>query len=574
MSSAEPVAGLDIILAGQAGQGVSLAAQLLGRALVRQGLQVHATMDTMSRIRGGDNSAWVRVSGREVACRGDRAQLLVCLDPALVGPHRHELAPDAVVLTGEGEQLESDGSYRLVQVPLKALAVKHGGRAVMANAVALGCVIGLFEAGTEALGTVLGDRFDDVAAEANRKCVEAGYALMRSRARLGTLGRLPEPQDTGTRLFLSGAQAMALGAFAAGVRVVAGYPMSPGTPILEACAGWAGRAQLVVEQTEDEIAALNLCLGASFAGARALVATAGGGFALMNEAFSLAGMTETGVVVCLGMRPGPATGLATRTAQADLLFAVHAGHGEFPRAVLAPGDASQAFDAVRRACGLAERFQTPVIVLFDQFLADGLWTMAEPDAGPAAVPGRDEPAGAPEEYARYRVTGSGISPRVLPGDAGRLVYADSDEHTEQGHITESAETRVRMVDKRNRKLAGIAAELEPPEVYPPGGAETTVCCFGSTRGVVREAVDRLREEGRDVAMVHFRDVWPFPAETVRGLLDRSRRVLTVENNSTGQLAMLLAQEARIRADGTVARFDGRAFEPGEVARGIEEQAGG
>jgi 2-oxoglutarate ferredoxin oxidoreductase subunit alpha len=261
-------------------------------------------------------------------------------------------------------------------------------------------------------------------------------------------------------------------------------------------------------------------------------------------------MTEMPVVIMVGMRPGPATGLATRTAQADLLFAISAGHGEFARAVLAPADAQQAFTAGQRAFAIAERHRTPVIVLFDQFVADASWTVQEPGDGAA---GTAEPAG----------------PR--PGTAGRLVYLDSDEHTAEGHITESARVRVEQSDRRLGKMKSIAQELLPPECSHADAA-TLVFCFGSTRGVVAEAVSRLRARARSVGMVHLCDVWPFPTETVRGLAG-GKRLLTVENNYTGQLARLIRQETLLEVAASVRRFDGRQFRVAEVEAGIEERLG-
>ncbi|MBM3315551.1 hypothetical protein FJY71_06910 [candidate division WOR-3 bacterium] len=380
---------------------------------------------------------------------------------------------------------------------------------------------------------------------------------------------MPRAPDPGPRRFLTGAQALGLGAIAGGVRFVAGYPMSPATPILEYCAAHAGEGGIAVELVEDEIAAVNAIQGAAFAGARALCCTAGGGFSLMCEGLSLAGMTETPAVIMVGMRPGPATGLATRTAQADLLFAITAGHGEFPRAVLAPADAGQAFEATQRGLGIAERYQTPAIVLFDQLMADASWTVP---ALPIVDSRRGMEAGAaaePYSYRRYAVAKSGVSPRLRPGTAGQLVCVDSDEHGEEGHITESAQVRIEQADKRMRKMEDIAGEMAAPECTDPD-ADALVLCFGSTRGAVAEAVGRLRARGRSVGMVHICDVWPFPTAAVRGL-GTGRRLLTVENNYTGQLARLIRQETLLEVSASVLRFDGRPFRVAEVEAGIEER---
>jgi 2-oxoglutarate ferredoxin oxidoreductase subunit alpha len=293
----------------------------------------------------------------------------------------------------------------------------------------------------------------------------------------------------------------------------------------------------------------------------------------MNEALSLAGMTETPLVLCVGMRPGPATGLATRTEQADLLFSIYAGHGEFPRAVLCPADAGQAFQAAQVAFAIAEKYQTPVIILFDQFMADALWTVERGRLNSKARSSKPESTGLagrqPYSYRRYEPTANGVSPMVLPGTAQQLVYADSDEHTEEGHIAESAAMRLLMVNKRNAKLAGIRQEVEA-KAEVEIEAETLVLCFGSSRGVVAEALARLRAKGLNAAMVHLSYVWPFPSEAVTRIVGKDRKVITVEQNFSGQLAQLLLQECGVRAAGTVRRYDGRQFTVAEVETGLEE----
>jgi 2-oxoglutarate ferredoxin oxidoreductase subunit alpha len=565
--------------------------------LVRAGHHVFVSQDVMSRIRGGHNFARVRVSTAPVAADGDQAQILIALDPALVERHIPHLAPDAVVVTDAAGELHE--GINAVRLPLADLAREP----VMVNAVAVGAALALTgswgqsPSGDSPLPAGLEEMFrsqfaskgEDVV-KRNVAAAEAGYrAVVEDQKRccphkLQALGTVPmrgqSPTEPGDRLLISGAEALALGAIAAGVRVVTGYPMSPATSIVEYCFRHAQEAGLIVEQTEDEVSAANLAIGAAFAGARSMVCTAGGGFCLMNEALSLAGMTETPLVLCVGMRPGPATGLATRTEQADLLSSIYAGHGEFPRAVLTPADAGQAFQAAQDAFAIADEYQTPVIILFDQFMADALWTVERDALKIDNRQGRQErhvPEGLePYAYRRYEVTESGVSPMVLPGTSQQLVYVDSDEHTEEGHIAESAAMRLLMVNKRNAKLAGIRQELETRkvEVEAEVQAETLVFCFGSSRGVVSEALARLRSKGHSVAMVHLGHVWPFPADAVAGLVVKDRKVLTVEENYMGQLAQLLSQECGVRAAGTVRRYDGRQFTVAEVEAGLEELIGG
>lgn len=618
---------LTVIISGQAGQGVQLLAETLGRALVRQGFYVFGSMDMMSRIRGGHNLCRLRVSTRPVGADSGKARLLVALDQKQAHLCLQDLVEGGLVLTDdsmepypdseheghhgskehrtadlppryEDRKTETANRFVLLQLPLAESAQEQGQRKML-NMVAAGAVFGLLGLDLEVLCRVVEQLFSVRAGDAanrNVACARKGFELVQRRARKGTLALSaglessghPASHESG-RVLMTGAQAIALGAVAGGVRFVAGYPMSPGTAILEACAAWQEQAGIVVEQTEDEISAVNMAIGASFAGALGMVATAGGGMCLMNEGLSLAGMTETPLVLVSGMRPGPATGLATRTAQADLLFALSCGHGEFPRAVLCPGNAEEAFHTMQRACTIAAKYQVPVIVLFDQFLGDALWTCEERALGLGLPVSLAELAqkqfAGPYAYRRYEPTDSGVSPLVLPGASEQLVYADSDEHTEEGHITESAEMRNLMVCKRLAKLVGIAAELVPPERYPDADAETIVFCFGSLKGAVREAMDRIGDKegasnkargtgsARHTGMVHLCDLWPFPVGRVIELAARAKRFLTVEGNYTAQLAQLIAQETGLRVDGSVRRYDGRSLTVDGIVDGLKELLG-
>jgi 2-oxoglutarate ferredoxin oxidoreductase subunit alpha len=575
---------IGLIIAGQAGQGVQVISRTLGRLLVRGGYYAFASQDVMSRIRGGHNFARVRISDTPVRADADKAQILIVLHPELVEKHVSELAENAVVLVDAKAESLPDG-LNVLRLPLEDLAKEIGKDPITLNSVAVGAALALVGFAPDGLEGLLESQFAHKGAEVvarNQAAAQAGFKAVLEEQKRSCPHRLERRDGGDGRVLISGCEALALGAIAAGVRVVAGYPMSPGTPVLEYCSRHAGETGLIVEQTEDEVAAMNLALGASFAGAPSMVCTAGGGFALMTEGLSLAGMTETPVLVCVGMRPGPATGLATRTAQADLLYAIYAGHGEFPRVVLTPADAARAFRAAADGLRLAEKYQTPVIVLYDQFMGDALWTVATEELKYEVPSGNDKVQvgqGLSEYvYRRYENSADGVSPRLLPGTAGQVVYADSDEHSEEGHITESAAMRVQMVDKRNRKLQGLAAELQaqgrsPAAESSAGNRKALVFCFGSTKGVAAEAVERLRTEHEGLAMVHLDHVWPFPGEAVRALAKGCDRMVTVESNYTGQLAQLLAQECGLKVHGSVRRYDGRQFSVAEVEAGIKEQLG-
>jgi 2-oxoglutarate ferredoxin oxidoreductase subunit alpha len=366
---------------------------------------------------------------------------------------------------------------------------------------------------------------------------------------------------------------MALGAICSGLKFYSGYPMSPSTPVMEYIASLGKEQGIVVEPAEDEIAAINMVLGASFAGVRAMTATSGGGFCLMVEGLGLAGMTETPAVIIVAQRAGPSTGLPTRTEQGDLSFVIHASHGEFPRAVLAPGHAEQAFYTLAKAFNIADRFQTPVIVLGDQHLNDSFYTVEYLDLQRIPIDrGRLISHGdgtASADYQRYVWDESGISPRILPGHPEAVIYADSDEHTEAGHITESAEVRARMMTKRMTKLTGIRDAMAPPERYPETDADILLVGWGSTYGALKECVDLLNQEGHKAAMAHFCDIFPFTSIDLSPKVTASTKVFSVENNYTAQFGGLFTKETGIPITDHILKYDGRPFSPQEIASNVK-----
>ncbi|MFH1486345.1 MAG: 2-oxoacid:acceptor oxidoreductase subunit alpha, partial [Chloroflexota bacterium] len=377
------------------------------------------------------------------------------------------------------------------------------------------------------------------------------------------------------RMLINGNEAVALGAAAAGCTFIAAYPMTPATSIMEYLAGKSAELGLAVVQPEDEIAAINMAIGGALAGARAMTATSGGGFSLMVEGLSLAGITETPIVIILAQRPGPAVGLPTRTEQGELGFAIHAGHGEFPRAVLAPGTAEDCFWLTVKAFNLADKYQVPVIVLTDQHLASSYVTVDSFDLSKVKIDRglllTDDDANKLAEYERHQITESGVSPRALPLQGRLLVATDSDEHGEEGHIIEDAETRKQMVLKRLRKLDGVAGELGQPRFLRSPEAKLTLVGWGSTYGAIREAVSLLQRDGVPANILQLNELWPFPAEAVSSALGGNCRSYVVENNATGQLARLIRAETGIRASGSILKFDGRPFSPEFIVKELKKE---
>jgi len=372
---------------------------------------------------------------------------------------------------------------------------------------------------------------------------------------------------------MSGNQAFALGALAGGCRFISAYPMTPATSIIEWMARHEKRFGIVAKHAEDEIAAVCMAIGANSAGARAMVATSGGGFSLMVEALGLAGMCEVPLVVVEGQRGGPSTGLPTRTEQSDLLFVLNASQGEFARLVLAPGTIEEYFVCGWRAFNLAEKYQTPVLVLADQLLASSVRTIELDaidfdsvviDRGKLLTTAELEEL--TEPYKRHLFTADGISPRAIPGHPKAVYATASDEHDEFGHITEEMDNRRKMMQKRMTKLETARREIVAPARYGPAEAPVVLAGWGSTYGVLREVVDRMDGQAR---LVHFCDLWPFPAEAAADAL-RGGKLVTVENNYTGQFRRLLQGETCIGVDHTVLRYDGRPFSPEDILAGLKE----
>lgn len=571
-------AGINIMAGGEAGQGVQSVGAILAKTLARGGFNIFADQDYESRVRGGHNFFRIRAAVEEVRALSPALDILIALNKETIDLHHQELKPGGVIIY-DGEQFAIDAGARHFSVPFVRLAQETAQNKLMSNTVAVGAALGLADYDFSPLATVLESEFSrhgEKIIKDNIDAARAGYNFAKEHGKNFAFPRLQPPNTKKRKLLLNANEAIAFGALAAGCKFVAGYPMTPASSILEYIADKGRQYGAVMIHVEDEISAMNMAVGAGYAGVRAMAATSGGGFALMVEGLALAGMTETPVVVVLGQRPGPATGLPTRTEQGELLFALHAGHGEFPRAVLAPADAADAFYTAVKAFNLAEKYQTPVIILTDHHLASSYTTVDKfdlskvpIDRGPLLT---DTEANNLTNYKRHLVTASGVSPRALPGQGKALVVTDSDEHDAAGHMIEDAATRHQQVEKRLRKLDGLKSEVTPPEFRTAKGAGATLIGWGSTYGAIREAAVLLEEEGLPVNTLHFSQLWPFPAEAAIEALGKARKNIAVEGNATSQLAALIKRETGKTLDGSILKFDGRPFSPGEIADRLRKEA--
>lgn len=562
---------ISIRIGGAAGQGIQTISSIIAKTFVRHGYYVFINQDFESRIRGGHNFDQVRISNTPVQAPADRVHILIALNEETTRQDIDCLAEDGVLLfDGESIDFASDEPHHL-SVPFARIASETGKSKIMINAVATGATIALLDFKLQPVLDGMAEQFERRGEETvgkNQKCATAGYEFVRENWRKETGFRVPSAKIRRQKMLLTGSQAMALGAMASGLKFYSGYPMSPATTIMEFVSSQAEKYNIVLEQAEDEIAAINMVIGANFAGARAMTATSGGGFCLMVEALSLAGMTETPAVIIVAQRPGPSTGLPTRTEQADLNFVIHAGHGEFPRAILAPGHPAQAIHVMSKAFNLADKYQTPIIVLGDQHFNDAYFTVDELDLQTITIDRghilNDADLPSPHEYNRYAPSESGISPRILPGQTKAVLYADSDEHTEDGHITESGAVRNQMMRKRMQKLEGIGREIGPPEIYPAGQAELVLLGWGSTHGVLKETVDILNQKGQPAQMIHYSELFPFNPQHIDIAALKKASICAVENNYTGQFADLFSQSTGLPVNQRILKYDGRPFTPGEI----------
>jgi len=557
-----------IKIGGEAGQGIQTIGDTLAHIFAKAGYYVFTHQDYESRIRGGHNFYQIRISHRPISASRSFVHILVALDRESITQHEKELSPDGQVLYDSQMIKEKFDKPNFLNLPLLDFAQKYGGSKLMANTVAIGAVLGMLRMDPTIMYEIIEKSFKkkgDAVIRANIECAKAGYEFAKKECLMCafTLSKFDRP-----KMLISGNEAIGAGAIASGLKFYSAYPMTPSTGIFNFIAEYAKDCGIVVEQAEDEISAINMVIGASFAGVRAMTGTSGGGFALMVEGISLAGMTETPIVITLAQRPGPATGLPTRTEQADLLFALYAGHGEFPKVIFAPGSPEQAFYLTNKAFDLAEKYQIIAIILTDQYLADSQWSYEGFDLRKIKYIDyriRKEKLKEIKNYKRHTFTETGISPFAVPGESKHLVVTDSDEHDEEGHIIEDALTRIKMVEKRLfKKMPLIKKEISPPLIYGDKNPEIVLVCWGSMFGIVKEITDELFEKYK-IAMVHFSEIYPFSEDkSWIELLRKSKKVINIEQNATSQFSKLIKIETGIHIENHINRFDGRPFTVDEL----------
>jgi 2-oxoglutarate ferredoxin oxidoreductase subunit alpha len=548
---------VSLVICGAAGQGIQTIEYFLVRIFKQSQFNIFSTREYMSRIRGGSNSTDIRISSKRVGAPVSKIDILFALNKDAL-THLKDRISEKTVILGEKEKLGDE--YEIVDVPFTKIASEIGG-IIYANTIAVGVVSKLFQIDPEVIHDFLRKRFGKKGEEIvqnNINAIKKGYEITTSLFGSQEF-EIKRGQGIEDEILLNGVEAVALGAIAGGCNFVSSYPMSPSTGVLTFLSQHAKEFNIIAEQAEDEISAINMVLGAWYAGGRAMVTTSGGGFALMCEGVSLAGMIESPVVIHLAQRPGPATGLPTRTEQGDLQLALYAGHGEFPRIILAPGNPKEAFYLTQKAFNLADKYQVPVFVLTDQFLIDSYYNMPNFDISDLKI--ENNIVKTDKNYKRYKFTENGLSPRGIPAFGEGLVCLDSDEHDEEGHITESMEIRTKMVDKRLRKMALIRNEIEPPKLIGKNDYKILIIGWGSNLNVVTETLERLGRE--DVSFLHFTQLYPLHPKT-SDYLKKAADIIIIENNATSQFGNLIKLYTGFEIRKRILKYSGLPFYVEEV----------
>ncbi len=554
-----------IVVAGQAGQGIESVASVLAHILKKQGFHTYVAKDVMSRVRGGMNSIMLRVSNHRSDAYCEKIDLFVPLDPRAYEHYSKRFTKDTIYL-GVDDPENGEGKKKRDVIAVNFLQIAHDvGNRIFANTIAAGAILGVLgtdqEVGTHYLRSFFQRKGEDIV-EKNITAFNQGFTIGEHASfQEDIVVTLTPKNDVEDYVFLSGAEAIGFGALAGGCNFISSYPMSPATGILTFLAQNGKECGVLVEQATDEIGAINMTIGASYAGARGIVTTSGGGFDLMTEAVSLSAIIETPIVVHIAQRPGPATGLPTRTGQEDLALARHGGHGEFARAIFTPGTPDQMYELTAHALDLADKYQIPVFILTDQLMMDSLYCVPHSALSKKNVQHYVEKTD--ETYKRYLLTDDGISPRGIPGHGNGLVHADSDEHTEDGRITEDMEfLRKEMVEKRlfKRKEHLMSCALAP-DVSGNKKGSTLIVCWGSNKGVVEEAVSLSKNP--DLKVAHFTQVYPLH-KSVAGMLGSAHKVIVVENNATGQFADILEVETGEVVHERLGKWNGEPFSVEEL----------
>ncbi len=539
---------ISILIGGAAGTGIMTLENILSDVFKRSGYFVFSTKEYMSRVRGGSNTTLLRISDTPINAPCWYVDIFIALDTDALS-HVHERLTDQTIVMAD-ENIKHQ-QIDIMTIPMLE-TVKKIGSIRYTNSYVAGVLFGMFGLAPMMLTKSIETLFNEQDPQENEASMLEGFAYGKNLENRPH-SKLPEPRSdlTDSMHLINGSSASGFGFLVGGCNMITAYPMSPSTGVLNFMASMSKHFTLLVEQSEDEIASLNMVLGGWFGGARAMTSTSGGGFALMSEAISLSGMSETPAVIYLAQRPGPATGLPTRSEQGDLDLAIHSGHGYFGRIILAPGDIQDCIDYGYLAFELADRYQMPVIYLSDQYLADSISIMETVDF--SSYEQRRYIQSTDGIYDRYKLNDTGISSRGVPGLGEGIVVSTSDEHDERGQITESYQMREKMVDKRQKKIALTISEAHAPKIS--GEGSIALIGWGSTKGAIMEALKELDDPR--LFHAHFSWVHPLNPEHLE-ILKQTEANIVIENNVTGQFADILKSHD-IKIDHRILQANGFSF---------------
>jgi len=565
-------------IGGAAGQGIATPGNILARIFTRRGLHFNAYNAYQSIVRGGHIFLTTRISNHEIFSHGDKLDMLICLNQDTMDRHLGLMGDGSMVIFNSDAIKAGDAGSGVQMCPIPVRDLSAGSRnKVIQNTLSLGVIMFLlgmdFEILKQALTQQLQRKGDEVVDE-NVNAARAGYDYASANFKPHSV---PVPDGLNPKALWTGNEALGMGGAAAGVKFYCAYPMSPSTGVLHWMAKNARDLGIMVRQAEDEIAVANMVIGAAHTGARAMCATSGGGFALMTEAIGAAAMMEIPCVFIDVMRAGPSTGVPTKTEQGDLWQALGASQGDFERFIAAPTDALDAFNTVPEIFNLCDRYQCPGIVITDLLISEGTFSV-DPDAinmHPKIDRGNivTKPS-SDGDYYRYKNTDSGVSPRALPGLEGHVHVVATDEHDENGVLISDEFTnphkRRMMVEKRARKFAHVVEDMAPPQLEGPQKADVTLIGWGSTRGVIKEAIAQLAAEGITANQLAIKWIVPFHAQTVTDIVGKANYTIIVENNFSGQFYRYLRSETGLKIDGHIRKYDGEPFMPHHIVNGVKE----
>jgi 2-oxoglutarate/2-oxoacid ferredoxin oxidoreductase subunit alpha len=593
---------LSIKLVGASGQGINSIGEILAKGLKRSGYCVFGYREYPSLIKGGHASYQIDVSNEMVRSSETMANALVALNHHGLEHNLADLKHGGTVIhvtpgwefSKRHQELIDDRKLRVIRFPVQDILARLGAKPILSNVLLSAYVWAMLGQDVNVLSSLVAEKFEKKhdLIELNMRAVREGYSFVDSeRGNVSLTLPGPRPQFS-EYLLMTGSQAMGLGAIHAGVRLYAAYPMTPASPLLAFIAELENETQMVVKQAEDEITAAQMVSGATYMGTRALTATSGGGLDLMSETISLNAMIENPTVFVVAQRPGPATGLATWTAQSDLLSVINTAHGEFARCVLSVRNSQDAFDLMPVAFNLAERFQISVVVLTEKQIAEALYTQAPYDLDRAEIRRGKLVTDADglkslKSSDRYDPDADGgISLRWLPGIEAATYCAQGDEHDSAGGVDETSHTAALQMTKRMRKLHGLKAELPEPrllvsaagEVHPvqvdeSGELDLLIISWGSTTDVVEDVMraEPLRE--RRLGCLHYTYLWPLRTAPLQSLVKRAKHSVIVEQNFQGQLGMIARMECGLEIPDKILKYDGRPFFYDELLSQIVERTG-